>query len=457
MDVLALVKCPEQRGVFRQVRHDPQFDLRIIGRDEDVIGRRDEGLANAAALRGAHRDVLQVGIVRREPPGDGRSLGERGVHAARARIDHLRQLVRVRRLELRHRTMFEQDLGQWIVGRQLLQHFLVGGRLSGRGLLDHRQVHPLEQDFSQLLRRSEVERLPRELVRLLLQRHHPLAQFAALLREQVRVDEDAVAFHAEQHFAHRHLDLRVDVVELRVRGNRRMERAMQAQRHVGVLGGVFRRAVDGHLLERNALGALAGHVVVADRRQVQVTPREIVHVVRLVRLDHVGFEQRVVRDAAQSEDRRWRTHAGRTSCSVPASSSPDRRATAPAGAAWRRGRAGPARLRSGGQAGYSTRFRARSPAIRRRCALASDRGWWSPCPVRPNPPCRWLPASAPMRARRKPSRNAWRWAPRRGRPRKHPQRWCPSAAPQCPSPRVARWCPPHPARPPHPECRAASS
>ena len=208
--------------------------------------------------------------------------------------------------------MLEQDLRQRIVGRELLQHFLVGRRLSGRGLLHHRQVHPLEQDFAQLLRRAEVERLPGELVRLLLQRHHPLAQFAALLREQLRVDQDAVALHAEQHFAHRHLDLRVDVVELRVRGNRRMERAMQAQRDVGVLGRVFGRAVDGHLLEGDALGALAGHVVVADRLDVQVTPREVVHVVRLVRFEHVGLEQRVVRDAAQREARRWRARAGRT-------------------------------------------------------------------------------------------------------------------------------------------------
>ena len=56
-----------------------------------------------------------------------------------------------------------------------------------------------------------------------------------------------------------------------------------------------------HLLERDAIGALARHVVVRDRLDVQVPPREVVHVVRLVRLEHVRLEQRVVRDAAERE------------------------------------------------------------------------------------------------------------------------------------------------------------
>ena len=47
-----------------------------------------------------------------------------------------------------------------------------------------------------------------ELVRLLLERVHALAQLAALRGEQRRVDEHAGALHAEQHVAHRQLDRR---------------------------------------------------------------------------------------------------------------------------------------------------------------------------------------------------------------------------------------------------------
>ncbi len=213
--------CSERR-VARQVRHDPQLDLRIVGRYEHVPRGRDERLADAPAFGRAHRNVLQVGIARRQPPGHRRRLRERRVHAAGRRIDHLRQLVGVRRLELRQRAMLEQDLRQRIVGREFLQHLLVGRRLPGRGLLHDRQAHLLEQDLAQLLGRAQVERLPGQLVRLLLQRDDALAQLAALAREQRGVDQDAVALHAEQHLAHGHLELRVDVVELRVRRDRRV-------------------------------------------------------------------------------------------------------------------------------------------------------------------------------------------------------------------------------------------
>jgi hypothetical protein len=44
------------------MRHDPQLDLRIVGGDQAVIRRRDEGLPDAAAFGLADRNVLQIGI-----------------------------------------------------------------------------------------------------------------------------------------------------------------------------------------------------------------------------------------------------------------------------------------------------------------------------------------------------------------------------------------------------------
>ena len=82
----------------------------------------------------------------------------------------------------------------------------------------------VEQDLAELLRRAEVERLAGELVGLLLEREHALAELAALLREHAGVDQHAVALHAEQDLAHRHLDLAIDAVELRVRGDARIQR-----------------------------------------------------------------------------------------------------------------------------------------------------------------------------------------------------------------------------------------
>jgi hypothetical protein len=184
------------------------------------------------------------------------------VHAAGARIHHLRQLVGVGRLELRERAVLEQHLGQRMVRRELLQHLLVGGGLPGRGLPRDRELHALEQDLAELLGRAQVERAAGELVGLLLEREHALAERPALAAQQIRVDQHAVALHPEQDLAHRHLELAVDARELRVGRDLRVERVVQAQRDVGILGRVLGRAVDVDLVEADLARALAAHLVV---------------------------------------------------------------------------------------------------------------------------------------------------------------------------------------------------
>ena len=84
----------------------------------------------------------------------------------------------------------------------------------------------------------------------------------------------------EQHLAHRHLDRLVDARELLVGGDLRIQRLVQLQRDVGVLGRVLGRALDVHLLEADPLRALAGHLVVGDGLQAEVALGERVHVVR---------------------------------------------------------------------------------------------------------------------------------------------------------------------------------
>ena len=76
---------------------------------------------------------------------------------------------------------------------------------------------------------------------------------------------------------------------------------MQLQRDVGILGRIRGRILDAHLVEADLRRALAGDLGVGDRLHVEMAPREVVHVVRLVRFEHIGLEQRVVRDAGQRE------------------------------------------------------------------------------------------------------------------------------------------------------------
>ena len=123
-----------------------------------------------------------------------------------------------------------------------------------------------------------------------------------------------------------------------------------------------------HLVEADLRRALAGDVGVADRLDVEVPPREVVHVVRLVRLEHVRLEQRVVRDAGQ-RDAVVGEHVLVVLDVLPElGAGTDRRTTARARRACGRDRAGPARRCSDARAGCSRRgpARCRTKGRRRR-------------------------------------------------------------------------------------------
>ena len=62
VDILAARKRLQQPLVPGEVRHDTQLDLGVIRRQQAIPVRGDEGLANPPAFRGAHGDVLQVGV-----------------------------------------------------------------------------------------------------------------------------------------------------------------------------------------------------------------------------------------------------------------------------------------------------------------------------------------------------------------------------------------------------------
>ena len=69
MDVEAVAEGFLERGNVGDLGEQPQLDLRIVGGDELVAGRGDEGAPDLAALLGADRNVLQIGLGRRQPAG----------------------------------------------------------------------------------------------------------------------------------------------------------------------------------------------------------------------------------------------------------------------------------------------------------------------------------------------------------------------------------------------------
>ena len=171
------------------------------------------------------------------------------------------------------------SFGSAVALGELLEHVLGGRRLPGRRLAHHRQLHLLEQDVAELLGRIEVERRAGFLVRLAEHFHEPLGEFSALRAQHLPVEQHAVLFHAQQHRHQRLFAFFVQRLERGHGGDLRPQHLVQAQRDVGVLGGIFGGLVDRHLAEGDLLGALAGDVFVVNGADAEITLRGRVHVV----------------------------------------------------------------------------------------------------------------------------------------------------------------------------------
>ena len=79
MDVPPRAEALDQPRILGQVGDAPQLDLVVVG-DQQLAARcRDERPAELPPDLAAHGDVVEVGLVRRQPAGAGDGLVERGV------------------------------------------------------------------------------------------------------------------------------------------------------------------------------------------------------------------------------------------------------------------------------------------------------------------------------------------------------------------------------------------
>ena len=273
--------------------HDAQLDLAVVGAGDQAAGGSHKGLAHAPALGGAHRDVLQVGLVAGQPPRDRHSLRIVGVYPAGARVRQLGQFVGVGALELGQAPML-QDLGrQRIVFGQLFQHFFVGAGCAGGGFLDHRQAELSEENLANLLRAAQVEGLACQGVGFALELQDALAQLMALQRQHGPVNQHAVALNAVQGLAAGDLHL-VDKAQPVVGLQLGPKRMVDSERLVRVLARVFGGAGDIDLRERNLPRPLAAQVFIADTAAPQVAQSQAGQPVRLVHLEHIALQHGVV-------------------------------------------------------------------------------------------------------------------------------------------------------------------
>ena len=265
VDVLVALEGLAEPLVGRVMGQHPQFDLRVVGRHQrPALLAGHEGRADLAAGLGPHGNVLQVGIVRAQPPGGRDHLVERGMHAAGPRIDHLRQGVDIRPLQLGVLPILDDLRRQGMLQGQLLQHVDVGaGARLGRPL-DHRQLLLDEEHLLELPRRGDVELAAGQGIDLLLQSLHLLAEVAAQFGQTPDVDLHAVVFQLDQHVDQRHLHVAKQRHQALLFQPPREDR-LQADRHQGIFGRIVGDLRHGHLVHPLLLLARSDQLFDLDR------------------------------------------------------------------------------------------------------------------------------------------------------------------------------------------------
>ena len=200
VDVLPGGERLAQCGYVGHMGEQPQFDLGVVGTDQQVAGCGDEGSADASALLRSDRDVLQVGIVGGQASGCRGGHGERRVHPAGGAVDFGDQRVGVGGFQLGELAPFQDAARQFrpALG-ELLQDGGVRAPGAAAGAPAAGQLHLVEQDLAQHLRAAEVERPARQRVDIGFCRGHPLAEIGGQAAQLLLVHHHAGPLHVGQH------------------------------------------------------------------------------------------------------------------------------------------------------------------------------------------------------------------------------------------------------------------
>ena len=190
--------------------------------------------------------------------------------------------------------------------RDVFQHADIGGPCAGLGARAAGNLHPIEQQFAQLLGRADIEFAAGEFVDVLFQRHLLLGEFVGEFAQEILIDQNSLTLHVRQHGNEPPLESLVNR-DLAFGDETWLQQAMQAVGHIRIFGGIFRGLIDGYAVEGDLLLALAGDVRKRDRLVVQVDLGQLVHTVTVQHaVQHKGDGERIVErrnaDAALQED-----------------------------------------------------------------------------------------------------------------------------------------------------------
>ncbi|MCG3777347.1 MAG: hypothetical protein JW388_0032 [Nitrospira sp.] len=119
MDILPFGKHRKQARILRQVREDAGLDLTIVGTEQGMARRRDEGFSDSESVLALHRNILQVRLGGGEPSSRCDGLIERGMEPFGLRVHHLRQGIDIGRFELAEAPIVHNLRGQFMLRSEL--------------------------------------------------------------------------------------------------------------------------------------------------------------------------------------------------------------------------------------------------------------------------------------------------------------------------------------------------
>ena len=196
--------------------------------------------------------------------------------------------------------MLQNQFGQRVIQRQLLQYRLCGRWRPLRSFGAHGQTQLVKQDRLYLLGRRHVERLACHLMRLTFHLQHTRRQFTALLPEHRHIDFHAGTFHIGQHREQRALQVFKQRFEFFLFAQTRPEQLVQAQGHVGVFGCIRHCGFQRHLVEGQLFLALAGDVCKLDVGMGEIFLTQGIQIMTTGgTVQQVGLQHRIVGDALQ--------------------------------------------------------------------------------------------------------------------------------------------------------------
>ena len=115
------------------------------------------------------------------------------------------------------------------------------------------------------------------------------------------INQHTVSLHLVKHLGRGDLDATVDVEQLRIGLDARIQHGVQMQGDIGVFGGIARGLLDIDLLETNLGRALACDLLVGDGSTIQVALGQRVHAMGSMGLEHIRLQQGVMFDAAHRD------------------------------------------------------------------------------------------------------------------------------------------------------------